>query len=104
MKELVYIRTRSCRITILCLLRNKRIVSLITQLVIFINDYKQTQDLYYYLTKAILTSYSTKEQGKCNFFNFGVCKIETFDRSDFYISIDNLRNKNFIDLLKSLKN
>ena len=70
---------------------------------IFINDYKQTQDLYYYLTKAILTSYSTKEQGKCNFFNFGVCKIETFDRFDFYIIIDNLRNKNFIDLLKSLK-
>lgn len=70
---------------------------------IFINDYKQTQDLYYYLTKAILTSYSTKEQEKCNFFNFGVCKIETFDRFDFYIIIDNLRNKNFIDLLKSLK-
>lgn len=70
---------------------------------IFINDYKQTQDLYYYLTKAILTSYSTKEQENCNFFNFGVCKIEAFDRFDFYIIIENLKNKNFIDLLKSLK-
>ena len=60
---------------------------------LFINNYKQTNDLFYYSIKAILTSYSIEEPDEKSFFDFGLKKVPYFDYFDFYIMIEYLKNK-----------
>lgn len=66
---------------------------------IFISQYKQTNDFYYYSMKAILMSYGIKEPLERNFINFGINKVPYFDFFDFYIIIENLKHKSFKALL-----
>lgn len=70
---------------------------------LFINNYKQTNDLFYYSIKAILTSYSTKEPDEKPFINFGIRKVPSFDYFDFYIMIEYLKNKDLKSLIKFYK-
>ena len=70
---------------------------------LFINNYKQTNDLFYYSIKAILTSYSTKEPDEKPFINFGIRKVPFFDYFDFYIMIEYLKNKDLKSLIKFYK-
>lgn len=66
---------------------------------IFMGQYKQASDFYYYSIKAILMSYSIKEPNEQRFINFGINKVPYFDFFDFYIIIENLKYKNFKALL-----
>ena len=66
---------------------------------LFINNYKQTNDLFYYSIKAILTSYSIEEPDEKSFFDFGLKKVPYFDYFDFYIMIEYFKNKNLKSLI-----
>jgi len=70
---------------------------------LFIEDYKETTDLYYHSIKAILTSYSTTGPKESSFNFFGVHKVPNFDYFDFYIIIENLKNKEFKSLIDIYK-